>query len=157
MKKSTKNTTKWVFSDYIVSLHILTYLSHKKGEVVPSSVIAKNVEVNSVRIRTIVKPYIDCGWVKAYPGRMGGYEILKDPATITLKDVLNKLHLKLINESYSSGTKKVKCKIANNIGMFFKTLLIVLNNDIEKVLAQVTVQDILKSTLEGNYDWKDAF
>jgi Rrf2 family iron-sulfur cluster assembly transcriptional regulator len=58
------------------------------GELVPAPEIAKRQKISISRIELLLRPLRESGLVIAVKGRTGGYQLSKDPRTITIKDIV---------------------------------------------------------------------
>jgi Rrf2 family transcriptional regulator, iron-sulfur cluster assembly transcription factor len=58
------------------------------GQVVPAPEIAQRLQMSISRIELLLKPLRESGLVIGIKGRAGGYQLLKDPRMITIKDIV---------------------------------------------------------------------
>jgi Rrf2 family iron-sulfur cluster assembly transcriptional regulator len=58
------------------------------GQLVPVPEIAKRLQISISRIELLLKPLRESGLVIGIKGRTGGYQLLKDPRMITIKDIV---------------------------------------------------------------------
>jgi Rrf2 family iron-sulfur cluster assembly transcriptional regulator len=58
------------------------------GQLVPVPDIAKRLQISISRIELLLKPLRESGLVIGIKGRTGGYQLLKDPRMITIKDIV---------------------------------------------------------------------
>ena len=58
------------------------------GQLVPVPEIAQRLHVSKSRIELLLAPLRESGLVIGIRGRAGGYQLLKDPHTITIKDIV---------------------------------------------------------------------
>jgi Rrf2 family transcriptional regulator, iron-sulfur cluster assembly transcription factor len=58
------------------------------GQLVPAPEIAKRQCISISRIELLLRPLRESGLVIAVKGRTGGYQLSKDPRTITIKDIV---------------------------------------------------------------------
>jgi len=75
-------------SRYTVAIHILTLLAYAGPESRTSEYLAGSVNTNPVVIRRLLAGLRAAGLVSSQGGPGGGWQLLKDPARITLRDVL---------------------------------------------------------------------
>ncbi|MFV8516006.1 Rrf2 family transcriptional regulator [Mycoplasma sp. Z244B] len=141
-----KNELKYGFSDFISLLHILTILGHK-NTAMSSSEIAKNANINPVKVRLILQAIDDNNWIKKSRGRKGGYTLNIGINNIKCSDLLDVLDLKLINKTWVSGLKDSECVISRNIEAVEQDLINSLNNVIYENLKNKTLEDIKNDIL----------
>ncbi len=63
------------------------------GQLVPVPEIARRLEMSISRIELLLRPLRESGLVIGIKGRTGGYQLLKDPRTITIKDIVLAMNL----------------------------------------------------------------
>jgi len=72
-------------SKFVVALHILTVLAHRRGHgPVCSKMIADSVGTNPVVIRRLMTALEAATLVKSTAGRHGGFELAREPRQISL-------------------------------------------------------------------------
>ncbi|SJZ50272.1 Rrf2 family transcriptional regulator [Mycoplasmopsis verecunda] len=125
--KNTNTKTKHCFSDFISLIHILTILGHKK-QAMSSAEIGKNVDINPVKVREILRTLDETNWIKKTRGRDGGYQLAVNLSEIKLSKLLDLLNLNLINNSWFSGMQNSNCIISKNIQAVEQELITSLNN-----------------------------
>ena len=72
------------------------------GRLVPAPEIAKRLHISISRIELLLRPLRESGLVIGIKGRAGGYQLLKDPRMITIKDIVlavNRIHKRKIEAS----------------------------------------------------------
>ncbi|MFV8470063.1 Rrf2 family transcriptional regulator [Mycoplasma sp. 654] len=141
-----KTELKYGFSDFISLLHILTILGHK-NTAMSSSEIAKNANINPVKVRLILQAIDDNDWIIKSRGRKGGYTLNVGLNDIKCSDLLDVLDLKLINKTWASGLKESECVISRNIEAVEQDLINSLNNVIYENLKNKTLEDIKNDIL----------
>lgn len=72
---------------FATALHILTLLSHSEDEWLSSDWIAGSINVNPVIVRKELGVLMHTGFVQSRKGKVGGYSLLKNSATILLSDI----------------------------------------------------------------------
>jgi DNA-binding IscR family transcriptional regulator len=72
---------------FTVALHVLTLLASTPGEALTSEYIAGSVNTNPVVARRLLGTLRKVGIVSSQPGNGGGWELAKNPAKLTLRDV----------------------------------------------------------------------
>ena len=73
---------------YTVAIHVLTLLAYCGAEPLTSEFIAGSVNTNPVVIRRILSSLRAAGMVASQGGPGGGWQLLKNPESINLRDVL---------------------------------------------------------------------
>jgi Rrf2 family iron-sulfur cluster assembly transcriptional regulator len=63
------------------------------GQLVPVPEIARRLDMSISRIELLLRPLRESGLVIGIKGRTGGYQLLKDPRTITIKDIVLAMNL----------------------------------------------------------------
>jgi len=72
-------------SKFVVALHILTVLAHRRGHgPICSKMIADSVGTNPVVIRRLMTALEAAALVKSTAGRHGGFELAREPRAISL-------------------------------------------------------------------------
>ena len=74
-------------SRFAVSVHILAYLTYRRGAALPSVEIASSVDTNPVVIRRLLSALLKAKLVTAQKGATGGFELARQPTKISLRDV----------------------------------------------------------------------
>jgi Rrf2 family protein len=129
---------------FAVALHILTLLASSGGESLTSECIAGSVNTNPVVVRRLLGLLRQKGFVSSQPGNGGGWQLLKDPSSITLLDVRL-----AINESppFSMHTNPPNpaCTVGRNIQGALTGVYQQAERALEAELAQTTIQKLLRS------------
>ncbi len=73
---------------YTVAIHVLTLLAYCGPEALTSEFIAGSVNTNPVVIRRILSSLRTAKLVSSQGGPGGGWQLLRDPRKISLRDVL---------------------------------------------------------------------
>lgn len=73
---------------FTVAIHILTLLAYCGPEALTSEFIAGSVNTNPVVIRRILSTLREAKLVASQAGPGGGWQLLRDPREITLRDIL---------------------------------------------------------------------
>ncbi len=74
-------------TQFTVGLHALTLLAHLSDGRMSSEDIAGSAGANPVYVRRVLGRLRDAGYVASRPGVSGGWQLLCDPAELTLGDV----------------------------------------------------------------------
>lgn len=73
---------------FAVVVHVLTYLAGMGDErAISSDELSASVNTNPVYVRRALGPLREAGLVRSVPGVHGGWELCREPATITLAEV----------------------------------------------------------------------
>ncbi|MBI1751250.1 MAG: Rrf2 family transcriptional regulator [Acidobacteria bacterium] len=73
---------------FTVAIHVLTLLAYCGPEALTSEFIAGSVNTNPVVIRRILSTLREAKLVASQAGPGGGWQLLRDPRKITLRDIL---------------------------------------------------------------------
>lgn len=74
-------------TQFTVGLHALTLLAHFREGPMSSGDIAESVRANPVYVRRVLGRLREAGYVASRPGVRGGWQLVRDPAELTLGDV----------------------------------------------------------------------
>lgn len=76
-------------TQFAVAVHALAYLAGEPGQAGPvsSDELALSIDVNPVHVRKVLGPLREAGVVASRPGQRGGWELVRDPAALTLAEV----------------------------------------------------------------------
>ncbi|MCH6266314.1 Rrf2 family transcriptional regulator [Neobacillus citreus] len=137
-----------ISSRFSVGIHILSLLEVNKDEINTSEFIARSVNTNPVVIRKIMGMLKNAGLVHVRPG-IAGAGLAKGLSEITLLDVYKAVNVVSDNELFSIHEEpNPACMVGRNIqdtiGPLFSTAQLAM----EKVLANVTIEDVVKGILE---------
>lgn len=136
-----------ISSRFAVGIHILSLLEINKREVNSSEFIASSVNTNPVVIRKIMGMLKKAGLVKVQPG-IAGAELSKNLSRITLLDVYKAVNVVQENELFGVHEKpNPACLVGRNIQNALEPLLSTAQLALEKALANVTVEDVVKDIL----------
>lgn len=137
-----------ISSRFAVGIHILTLLEVDKDEVNSSEFIAASVNTNPVVIRKIMGMLKKAGLVKVRPG-VAGAELAHKLDEITLLDVYKAVDAVPENELFSvHGSPNPHCSVGRNIQSAVLPIFAGAQSAMEKALAHVTIQDIVRSIEE---------
>ncbi|TNK92504.1 hypothetical protein C4M96_00440 [Mycoplasmopsis pullorum] len=142
MKNITYN--KFCFSDFVISLHALTYLWHKK-DYVSSTELAKNINANPVQVRKLMSIFVEKGIINKKDGRFGGYIFAQND--LNLNELVKTINFNFINVTWLSGGDS-NCNISKNFADFTNELVEKLNETITKELSNISISSIEKQLIE---------
>lgn len=120
---------------YTVAIHMLTLLAHRGPEPVTSEFIAGSVNTNPVVIRRLLASLRAAGLVHSQGGPGGGWQLVKDPARITLREVLKAVEEAPIFPLHSSVPNPhcpIGCSIQGLLAAPFKAAQDALEKDLER-------------------------
>lgn len=129
---------------FTVALHILTLLAFAGEEPLTSEYIAGSVNTNAVVVRRLLGLLRKKGFVTSRPGSGGGWQLVKGPDSITLRDVRRAL-----NEgspfSMHTNDPNPACPVGRNIQAALDGVYSHAECAMEAELAQTTIEKLLRS------------
>ncbi|AST90129.1 transcriptional regulator [Sutcliffiella cohnii] len=137
-----------ISSRFSVGIHILTLMEINKDGVNSSEFIARSVNTNPAVIRKIIGMLKKAGLVKVQPG-IAGAELAKNLSEITLLDVYKAVNVVKDNELFSIHENvNPDCAVGRNIQGAIEPLFFSAQLAMEKVLENVTIEDVVKGVIE---------
>lgn len=130
-------------SEFAIAVHALVYLNHKKT-VVSSDGLAENVCTNPTRIRKVLSHLKKAGFVQTKEGAEGGYQLVADPARITLRAIADSLDVSFVSASWKSGNAEMSCMIASGMAGILDGIYDDLDQVCRRELEKVTIADLDK-------------
>jgi Rrf2 family transcriptional regulator, iron-sulfur cluster assembly transcription factor len=113
--------------------------SHSRnGQLVPVPEIAKRLHLSISRVELLLRPLRESGLVIGIKGRTGGYQLLKDPRTITIKDIVLAMNL----------IKKRKVEVSDIAKDLYQSLEAYMMNCISNVTLASAIKDYIPSFSE---------
>lgn len=134
-------------SEFLIAIHALVYLGHR-NEPLTSEELAENICVNPVRVRTVLKAFIEKGIVKTKRGQSGGYVLHNKLSEINLAEIAQILNYDLIHNNWYTGDEEAGCQISAGIQGYVRGLIALINIDIQNLLKKITLQDVETSILK---------
>ena len=132
-----------ISSRFAVGIHILALIELNKDGVSTSEFIANSVNTNPVVIRKIIGMLKQAQLVHVRPG-IAGAELAKKISEITLLDVYKAVQVVSENELFSIHDQpNPQCPVGRNIQEAIGPVLITAQSAMEKVLNQITIEDIV--------------
>jgi Rrf2 family protein len=129
---------------FTVALHILTLLASNPGAALTSEYIAGSVNTNPVVVRRLLGTLRKVGIVSSQPGNGGGWELARDAAKVTLRDVR-----RAMNEgspfSMHNRPPNILCPIGRNIQQALGRIYEQAERVMEEDLSQTTILSLLQS------------
>jgi len=133
-----------VSTRFTIALHILTLLASSRGEALTSEYIAGSVNTNPVVVRRLLGLLRKRGIVSSQPGTGGGWQLTRDPESITLLDVRC-----AVNEgspfAMHSQPPNPACPVGRNIQASLAGVYRQAEQAMEAELARTTVGKLLRS------------
>jgi Rrf2 family protein len=129
-------------SKFVVALHILAVLAHRKGpSPVCSKLIAQSVGTNPVVIRRLMAALEQADLVVSTAGRHGGFALARPPARISLADVYRAVEDSQLFKPHASPPNSA-CPVGARIQAAIATPLQAAENGLLSALAGSTLDDI---------------
>jgi DNA-binding IscR family transcriptional regulator len=137
-----------ISSRFAVGIHILALIEINKDGVSTSELLAGSVNTNPALIRKIIGMLRNAGLVKTQPG-IAGVELAKNLFDITLLDVYKAVNVVQENELFSvHENPNPNCPVGRNIQDSIIQQFSIAQAALEKVLENVTIEDIVKDIME---------
>jgi Rrf2 family protein len=130
-------------SRFTVAIHILTLLAHNGRDALTSEYIAGSVNTNPVVIRRLFASLRAAKLVASHGGVGGGWQLLRSPETITLKDIFQAVERGSLFPLHSN-LPNPRCPVGGTIQRALKTHFESAQLALEKDLAHITVADLVK-------------
>lgn len=138
-----------ISSRFAVGIHILALLELNKDEVNSSEVLAGSVNTNPAVIRKIMGMLKKAGLINVQPG-IAGATPAKQLSDITLLDVYKAVNIVKDKELFSiHENPNPACLVGRNIQNTIEPILFNAQNVMEKVLENVTIEDVIKDIIEN--------
>lgn len=136
-------------SRFAVSVHILTVLASRTGQLLTSEMIAGQVNTNSAVVRKLVGALQKAGFVGSKLGPGGGLNLAINPSAISLACVYMALkeedtHLLIPEHAMSSNCDFAKSILASLEGSCNKA-----EQALQATLGQTTIADVLADARAG--------
>ena len=133
-----------VSTRFTIALHVMTLLASSPEEALTSEYIAGSVNTNPVVIRRILGLLKRKGFVSSQPGSGGGWQLTRDPASITLLEIR-----RTVNEAspfaMHNQDPNPACPVGRNIKSALTGVYGRAEQAMESQLAQTTIQELLRS------------
>jgi Rrf2 family protein len=129
---------------FTVALHILTLLASSPDEALTSEYIAGSVNTNPVVVRRLLGTLRKVGIVSSQPGNGGGWELAKDPAKLTLRDVRRAVQ-ESSPFSMHSQPPNPRCPVGKNIQRVLSPVYDQAERVMEDELSHTTILSLLSS------------
>lgn len=137
-----------ISSRFTVGIHILVLIELNKEGINSSEYLAGSVNTNPTMIRKIMGMLKKAGLVKVQPG-IAGAKLAKIPSNITLLEVYKAVDLVQEKKLFSvHENSNPNCPVGENIQESITPVLSAAQYALEKVLGNVTIEDIVKDIVE---------
>jgi DNA-binding IscR family transcriptional regulator len=137
-----------ISSRFAVGVHILSLIEMNKDGVSSSEFLAGSVNTNPALIRKIIGMLKKAGLVEVHPG-IAGTKLARELSEITLLDVYKAVDVVQDNELFSvHENPNPQCPVGRNIQDTIIPILSTAQIALEKVLGNVTIEDIVKDIQE---------
>ncbi|RBW68410.1 Rrf2 family transcriptional regulator [Bacillus taeanensis] len=137
-----------ISSRFSVGIHILALIELNKDGVSSSEFLAGSVNTNPTLIRKIMGMLKKAGLIEVKPG-IAGAKLAKDLSSITLLDVYKAVDVVQEKELFNvHENPHPDCPVGRNIQDSINPVLAAAQLAMEKVLGNVTIEDIVKDIVE---------
>lgn len=137
-----------ISSRFSVGIHILALIELNKEGISSSEFLAGSVNTNPTLIRKIMGMLKKAGLIEVQPG-IAGAKLAKEPSNITFLDVYKAVDVVKEKELFSvHENPHPNCLVGRNIQDSITPILSAAQLALEKVLGNVTIEDIVKDILE---------
>ncbi|WP_026695446.1 Rrf2 family transcriptional regulator [Peribacillus kribbensis] len=133
-----------ISSRFAVGIHILTLIEFNKEGVTSSDFLASSVNTNPAVIRRLMGMLKKAGLIEVHPG-IAGAKLAKELSEITLYDVYKAVNVVQENELFSiHENPNPDCPVGRQIQNTIEPLFISAQLAMEKILTNVTLEDVVK-------------
>ncbi|OIK15382.1 transcriptional regulator [Bacillus sp. MUM 116] len=133
-----------ISSRFAVGIHILTLIELNKEGVTSSEFLASSVNTNPAVIRKLMGMLKKAGLIEVHPG-IAGAKLAKELSDITLFDVYKAVNVVQEKELFSiHENPNPDCPVGRNIQNTIEQLFTAAQLAMEKVLRNVTLEDVVK-------------
>ncbi|MFP5114912.1 Rrf2 family transcriptional regulator [Bacillaceae bacterium C204] len=137
-----------ISSRFSVGIHILALIELNKDGISSSEFLAGSVNTNPTLIRKIMGMLKKAGLIIVQPG-IAGAKLAKEPSYITLLDVYKAVDVVQEKELFSvHENPHPNCIVGRNIQDSITPILSAAQLAMEKVLGNVTIEDIVSDIVE---------
>ncbi|WNG38997.1 Rrf2 family transcriptional regulator [Archangium violaceum] len=132
-------------SRFTVAIHILTLLAHSGDEPMTSEFIAGSVNTNPVVIRRLLASLREARLVTSQVGPGGGWQLVRPPRGITLRDVYRAVEGGTLFPLHSN-TPNPRCPVGGTIQSaltgHFEEAQLAMEKDLERTTIADLVQEV---------------
>lgn len=127
-------------SDFVLAVHALVYLNHKKTEL-SSGALAENICTNPVRVRRVMSKLHKAALVETGGGR-SGYSFTLKPEDVDLNMVARALDATFVSTDWHSGDEHMECRVASGMAGIADELYEHMDGLCKEYLDTVHISDI---------------
>ena len=129
-------------SRFIVAVHAMSVLARFQGQgPVCSALVAQSVHTNPVVIRRLMTELERAHLVRSVAGRSGGFELNRDPASITLADVYFAVEDESVFRMHKTDPQSA-CPVAAQLGHILSVPLKAAECALHTSLAKTSIRDV---------------
>ncbi|WP_434400504.1 Rrf2 family transcriptional regulator [Planococcus sp. 11815] len=140
-----------ISSRFAVGIHILALIDLNKETASSSEFIAGSVNTNAAVIRKIMGMLKKAGLIDVQPG-VAGAKLSRELSEITLFDIYKAVNVVEENELFSVHDQPhPECVVGKNIQSTIEPIFIAAQSAMEKVLQNLTLEDIVKDIEAKEY------
>jgi Rrf2 family protein len=140
-------------SEFAVAVHGVVYLNQRKTTT-SSEELASNVCTNPARIRKVMAKLKKAGIIETKEGLEGGYHLVQDPSSISLKQICDALDVSFVSSSWKSGDENLPCMIASGMSGVMDEMYSELNELCRSRMEQITIKDIQEKLIRNRLNLK---
>lgn len=129
-------------SRYTVAIHVLTLLAYCGPASLTSEFIASSVNTNPVVIRRVLARLREAGLVASQAGPGGGWQLLRSPGKITLRDIYAAIEGSTLFPLHSA-TPNPQCPVGSTIQSALEGHFLSAQHVLEKDLHRTTVAQLV--------------
>lgn len=132
-------------SRFIVAVHAMSVLARFTGKgPVCSATVAQSVHTNPVVIRRLMTELEKANLVRSVAGRSGGFELNRDPASISLADVYFAVEDENVFRMHKTDPDAA-CPVAAQLGKILSAPLRAAECALHTSLAKTSIRDVALS------------
>jgi Rrf2 family protein len=129
-------------SRFIVAIHAMSVLARFAGKgPVCSAMVAESVHTNPVVIRRLMTELEKADLVRSVAGRSGGFELNRDPSSITLADVYFAVEDENVFRMHRTDPHSI-CPVAAQLGSILSAPLKAAECALHSSLAKTSIRDV---------------
>lgn len=121
---------------------LFTLVEHHGGSPIPIGELARRNDVPKRFLEHIMLDLKERGWVESLPGKKGGYMLKKNPAKITMGEVVRHFDGYLAPIACVSVTDYKRC--SQEPVCRFRRVLLTARNVVAELMDKTTLSDIMK-------------
>jgi Rrf2 family protein len=122
---------------------LFTLVEHRGGRPIPIGELARRNDVPKRFLEHIMLDLKDRGWVSSLPGKCGGYLLAKNPAKITMGEVVRHFDGYLAPIACVSVTDYKRC--SQEPVCRFRRVLLDARNVVANLMDSTTLEDVMKN------------